>query len=148
MPQRFDLLLLLRDEDLKKIEENAKGSGSSTYFDNIVEIYSQLEGIAGITARYAVMETLYRQARGMSLQSDYQAALIRLCCEILKWFATAFSVSGPFSVLRGLNVSGKLWATIKDMDRACQKFKIIVEAPGDDIQSDVDEDIPSEAIWC
>ena len=121
----------------------------SEYPYNIIEVYTQLEGIAGIIARYAVMETLYRQAREMTLQSDYQAALIRLCCEILEWFVKAFSVGGPFSLLRGFDISSKLWARIEEMDRGCQKFKITVGGAGDDIQSEVDtEEILDEDIGC
>jgi hypothetical protein len=50
----------------------------------------QLEDIAGISARYAVMENLYRQTRGMSLYSDYKIALTQICCKILSWFDHAF----------------------------------------------------------
>lgn len=131
-------------EDLEKPEPNAAVSERSQYIDNCAVIYTQLEGIAGITARYVVMETLYRQAPEMSLQSYYQTALIMLCCEILKWFVHAFSISVPE---RGLDVLGKIWATINEMDRACQKFRITVDVPGDDSESEADiEDVSDEGI--
>ena len=134
-------------EDLEKPEPNAAVSKRSQYVDNCAVIYTQLEGIAGITARYAVMETLHRQAPEMSLQSDYQTALIMLCCEILKWFVHAFSISVPLTVERGLDVLGKIWATINEMDRACQKFRITVDVPGDDSESEADiEDVSDEGI--
>jgi hypothetical protein len=35
-------------------------------------------------ARYAVMENLYYQTPTMTLRADYRAALLQLCCKILK----------------------------------------------------------------
>jgi hypothetical protein len=137
----------LEIEDLEKPEPNAAVSERSQYIDNCAVIYTQLKGITGITARYAVMETLYRQAPEMSLQSDYQTALIMLCCEILKWFVHAFSISVPLTVERGLDVLGKIWATINEMDRVCQKFRITMDVPGDHSESEADiEGVSDEGI--
>jgi hypothetical protein len=136
-----------RDDGLKKPDIGTTGSGRSQYHDDVTEIYIQLEGIVGIIARYAIMETLYRQARAMSLEADYREALILLCCGILKWFVNAFTGDGPFAGPGGFAVSGKHWTTIQEMDRACQKFRITVDVPDDDAESEVDaEDVEDEGI--
>lgn len=98
--------------------------------DHLTTIFCQLEDITGIIARYAVMENLYRQTRGISLQTDYKAALIRLCCKILSWFDWAFLIC-EYDHPRGMITCRELWISIKQSDQACQSFQITVIAVGE-----------------
>jgi len=91
------------------------------------------------------METLYRQSSGsLSLKSEYQAALISLCSTILEYFVSAFKMWGilferELDSLVKLNVRERedLMGRIREMDRGCQGFKVVVDV-------DVDDDIESE----
>ena len=83
----------------------------------------------------------------MGLQAEYREALIMLCYKVLRWFVNAFSGGGLFTSSSGFAVSSKLWTRIKEMDRACQKFKITVDMPDDDPKSKMDvEDVLDEVI--
>jgi hypothetical protein len=100
---------------------------------SITRTFSQLSDIVSIIARYAVMENLYSQTPHMTLRSDYRAALIDLCVCILHWFSNAFMLVRPpeddpsdLSTRRALSES--LWDDIKQVDLACQKFTVVVEA--------------------
>lgn len=96
------------------------------YIESIAEIYCQLKDIISVIARYAVMENLYQQTPETSLQSDYKAAIIQLYCEVLKWFHNVLCFRSVYH--EKLQKSAKLLETIKEMDRACQKFKTSVGA--------------------
>lgn len=112
--------------------------------DYLATTFCQLEDITGIIARYAVMENLYRQTRGISLQSDYKAALIRLCCKILSWFDWAFLIC-EYDHPRGITTCRELWISIKLSDQACQNFQITMKAKDECSTSDVEiEDVSDE----
>lgn len=106
--------------------------------DAVTTIFGQLEGITGIIARYSIMENLYRQTRGVSLESDYEAALIELCCKILSWFNLAFVLcDSPFDP-QVIATCVKLWTSIRESDHACQGFHITVEAESEGSTSDME----------
>jgi hypothetical protein len=104
----------------------------------------QLEDIAGISTRYAIIENLYRQTRGMSLYSDYKIALTQLCCKILSWFDHVFLIN-PWFDNKMMATCRELWIPIKKSDQVCQNFQTTVEPEGDGSTSNVEiEDVSDE----
>ncbi len=99
--------------------------------------FAQLQDLVAIIARYSVMENLYQQSGStLSLKDEYQSALVSLCSTTLEYFASSFklgrAMAGSDSVteeMQGLiNACGQLIETVRDKDRACQSFRVVVEA--------------------
>jgi hypothetical protein len=92
-------------------------------------------------ARYAVMENLYYQNPTMTLRADYRAALLQLCCKVLEWFASAFKLANAMrddtvNFLTQSQRAGAIWEEVKQMDQACQKFTVVVEAKEEESESE------------
>jgi hypothetical protein len=98
--------------------------------------FCQLGDIRGIVARYAVMEDLYLQTRGMSLQPDYQAAIVQLYYKILSWFNNTLLLS-PWLNTQITVTCAELWTSIKESDKVCQNFQITLEAKDNGSTSEV-----------
>jgi hypothetical protein len=82
----------------------------------------------------------------MTLQSEYETALIKLCYTILSWFLNAFTLCQNPS-LRAIFACGELWKSIREYDQSCQGFQITVEAMGESSTSDVEiEDVSDESL--
>jgi hypothetical protein len=103
--------------------------------------FTQLQDIVAIIARYSVMENLYQQSgSALSLKSDYKFALLSLCSTILEYFAVSFTFGRALSSLDNttaeknkgfIDACEQLMGTIREKDRACQGFRVVVEAQDD-----------------
>jgi hypothetical protein len=98
--------------------------------------FAQLQDLGAIIARYSVMENLYQQSvSGLSLKQEYQSELLSLCTTLLEYFALSFklgrAMDGSDSMaeeIQGLiNACGQLTDTVRDKDKACQDFRVVVE---------------------
>jgi hypothetical protein len=100
------------------------------------------------------MENLYHQGPSLTLTPEYENGLQDLCFAILQYFGNAFIVAR--SIGKELSESGYknrercdvLIEQIKEKDRRCQGFRVIVEADDNDDESDntVIEDV-SDGSW-
>jgi hypothetical protein len=119
------------------------------------ESFTQLQDIAGIVARYAVMENLYQQSGiALSLKPEYESALLSLCSTVLEYFALSITlgraISGNDHTMeqkqRLSDACKKLMETIKDKDRSCLSFRVIVEAKEEN-ESEAEIEDASDDSW-
>jgi hypothetical protein len=88
--------------------------------------FENLSEIATLVARYNVLESMYRQWPGMSLESNYENSLIELCVHVLRYldlalFARLDAGRQPFeSYLEVLMVK------IREADVACRGFSVTI----------------------
>ena len=104
----------------------------------------QLQNLVGLLARYAVMENLYQQSGGLALTDEYRNGLKDLCITILQYFGHAFEIIrdvGKEELRPGFAKNrercDKLIDEIKKKDKACQGFRVVIEA---DEQSDTESE--------
>lgn len=119
--------------------------------------FNQLQDIAAIIARYAVMENLYqRSSSALSLKPEYQSALLSLCSTILEYFAVSFTLrraSMKFGktdeeMAALIKSSEQLMGTIKVKDKASQGFRVVVEAKGEsESESEAEFEDVSDDSW-
>jgi len=117
--------------------------------------FIQLQDVVAIIARYAVMENLYQQSgSALSLKPEYQAALLSLCSTILEYFASSFKVQlrcfngsvMPKLKEDRIEVCRQLMDVVKEKDKACQGFRVLVEAK-EDIETEVNFEDVSDDSW-
>ncbi|KIN03186.1 hypothetical protein OIDMADRAFT_52983 [Oidiodendron maius Zn] len=115
--------------------------------------FHQLEDLVGLLARYAVMENLFYQSPTLTLTDEYQTSLVGLCVTILTYFAHAFMaarihVKDPRDekemAIESSRRRNDFFNEVKDHDKACQGFRVIVEAEGKNY-SDI-EDVEMEGV--
>lgn len=107
--------LLIAVEDLFSIRTKLS-------IDLQIEIITELAEIASIIARYTVMENIYAQWKGMTLERDYKESLINLSTHILIYIGTLFSL--PKDV--GVNLNMKpYFHKVVEADTACRGFTVI-----------------------
>lgn len=114
---------------------------------SITKAFQQLQDVVAMIARYAVMEKLYIQTSdAVSVKPEYQKSLISLCTTMLQFFEAAFELARHItklpdnkSVDLGSNIQElthqemmlqrceELLGSIKEQDRKCQAFKVVVE---------------------
>jgi hypothetical protein len=118
--------------------------------------FSQLQDVVAIIARYAVMENLYQQSGSpLSLKPEYQSALLSLSSTVLEYFASAFtlgrSLMNPYHGNKYqtplVESCEKLMATIKEKDRACQGFRVVVEVKESASESEAEVEDMSDDSW-
>ena len=91
--------------------------------DKILENISE---IATLVARYNILESMYQQWPGMSLEMNYRTSLIALCVHVLRYldhalFAGLDSGRQPFSAdLEALMVK------IREADATCRGFSVTI----------------------
>jgi hypothetical protein len=88
--------------------------------------FENLSEIATLVARYNVLESMYRQWPGMSLESNYENSLIELCVHVLRYldlalFARLDAGRQPFEAY--LEV---LMVKIREADVACRGFSVTI----------------------
>ena len=120
--------------------------------------FTNLQDIVAIIARYAVMENLYHQtgsALSLSLKPEYQSSLVALCTTVLQFFATSFELGRKLSQINigGENSEeelvkrcGELGNEIKNMDRECQGFRVLVDTVREESSDSGSEDVGIEDV--
>ncbi|CAD6446382.1 4b0c5c29-b53a-4a42-a15f-3a191b5f48cd [Sclerotinia trifoliorum] len=90
--------------------------------DSQIEIIAELAEIASIIARYTVMENIYAQWKGMTLENNYKESLINLSTHVLIYMGTLFSRFKDF----GIDLDMKpYFHKIIEADTACRGFTVI-----------------------
>jgi hypothetical protein len=82
--------------------------------------------MATIVARYNVMESVYHQWPGMTIDKDYEISLIRLCVEVLRYLDAVYTYKYDFSVLRSEGTLEKIMQNINKADIACRGFSVTI----------------------
>ncbi|CZR67764.1 uncharacterized protein PAC_17663 [Phialocephala subalpina] len=108
------------------------------------DILEALADVAVLVARYNVMESMYQQWSGMTLESNYEDALILLCSEVLNFLNQAIllpprrsSVSDQLMTVE----MGSSIAKIEAADAACRGFSV---TPLDSLLNRNVEDVSDE----
>lgn len=114
-----------------------------TDVEAITKSFQQLQDLAGLLARYAVMENLYHQNASLTLTPEYRNGLQGLCISILQYFGNAIIVvraagkEESTSVVESRKNCDVLINEIKEKDKACQGFRVVVDA---DKESDTESE--------
>jgi hypothetical protein len=114
-----------------------------TDFEAMAKSFQQLQDLVGLLARYAVMENLYHQNASLTLTPEYRNGLQDLCITILQYFGNALVVARgngkeeSTSVVECQKSCDALIDEIKEKDKACQGFCVMVDA---DEQSDTESE--------
>ncbi|RDL41867.1 uncharacterized protein BP5553_01846 [Venustampulla echinocandica] len=136
---------------------NPPTSLSADSVSSLTTAFQQLQEIGGIVARYAVMENLYNQkGASLTLRPEYQASLLDLCVTILQYFSHAFVFAKVFGDTAGesqplvqasVRRRDELVEEIKEKDKACQGFRVLVEAGeySDSDSEELDDDVSDES---
>jgi hypothetical protein len=104
-------------------------------------LFAALAEVATLVARYNVMESMYQQWQGMTLEANYEEALVSLCNQVLI-FVAAFVVPSPEITVETLTHSKD---NINKADAACRSFSVMLldSTLGDSIGTVSDEDSES-----
>ncbi|KAF7947724.1 hypothetical protein EAE96_008804 [Botrytis aclada] len=90
-----------------------------------IRIITEMSEIVSIVARYTVMENIYAQWKGMSLDKEYEQSLINLSTHVLIYlgaFVPCLSESSANTDMK------PYFDKIIEADTACRGFKVIVSA--------------------
>ena len=98
---------------------------------------AQLAEITILVARYNVMESMYHQWLGMTLDNDYETSLINLCVEVLRYLDTVYTHKYDFSESFSADVLQKIMQNINKADAACRGFSVTIVQ--DALQRTLDE---------
>ncbi|KAF7869948.1 hypothetical protein EAF04_004732 [Stromatinia cepivora] len=93
--------------------------------DSQIEIIAELAEIASIIARYTVMENIYAQWKGMSLDKDYEQSLINLSTHVLIYIGALFSLPRDVG---GNSYMKPYFQKIVEADTACRGFTVIISS--------------------
>jgi hypothetical protein len=90
-----------------------------------------LAEIATIVARYTVMESIYSNWKGMSLEKDYESALINLSTHVLRYIGLLLKSSLHPEKKTDMKV---YFDNIQRADAACRGFSAVIST--DDMHDD------------
>ncbi|KAF7945891.1 uncharacterized protein EAE97_004929 [Botrytis byssoidea] len=110
--------------------ENLLSYGTNWTVDSQTRIITEMSEIASIIARYTVMENIYSQWKGMSLDKDYEQSLINLSTHVLIYlgaFVPSLSESSTNADMK------PYFEKIIEADTACREFTVIVSSNNNDI---------------
>ena len=122
-------------------------------FEAIAKSFQQLQDLDGLLARYAVMENLYHQNASLALTLEYRNGLQDLCVTILQYFGNALVVARnagkeeSTSVVESRQSCNVLIDDIKEKDKACQRFRVVVDADGQSDTEDAEIEHVSDGSW-
>jgi hypothetical protein len=101
------------------------------------------------------MENLYQQSgSSLSLKPGYQSALLSLCSTLLEYFAVSFTLGRAMTDFSStiednqefIDACKQLMGTIKEKDRECQGFRVVVEAEENESESEAEvEDVSDDS---
>ncbi|TEY32123.1 hypothetical protein BOTCAL_0757g00040 [Botryotinia calthae] len=119
--------------------ENLLSLSTTRTVDSQIEIITEMTKVSSIIARYTVMENIYAQWKGMSLDKDYEQSLINLSTHVLIYLGTLL----PSPIGRNTNAAMEpYFDKIMEADTACRGFTVIVSAENIDIdQERLSEDL-------
>ncbi|TGO29361.1 hypothetical protein BPAE_0015g00050 [Botrytis paeoniae] len=105
--------------------ENLLSLGPNWTADSQIRIITEMSEIVSIIARYTVLENIYAQRKGMSLDKDYEKSLINLSTHVLIYlgaFVPSLSESNTNADMK------PYFDKIIEADTACRGFTVIVSA--------------------
>lgn len=112
-----------------------------------------LSEVATLVARYNVLESMYKQWPGMSLEPNYETSLIELCVRVLRYLDLVLSRPSASEQNDFEKKRIALMAMIRSADVACRGFSVTivgeVESKGmerdvEDISADEDDSDSTE----
>ncbi|KAH9208894.1 hypothetical protein DL95DRAFT_449616 [Leptodontidium sp. 2 PMI_412] len=137
-------LCFVEQEILESLSMSQVSKNSRTVVD--------LSEVATLVARYNVLESMYKQWPGMSLESNYENSLIELCVRVLRYLDLVLSRPST-SGQNDFEERVALMAMIRSADVACRGFSVTivgeVESKGmerdvEDISADEDDSDSTE----
>ncbi|KAF7925656.1 uncharacterized protein EAE98_006881 [Botrytis deweyae] len=105
--------------------ENWLSHSTNWTVDYQIRIITEMSEIVSIIARYTVMENIYAQWKGMTLDKDYEQSLINLSTRVLIYlgaFIPSFSESSTNANMK------PYFEEIIEADTACRGFTVIVSS--------------------
>ncbi|KAF7872724.1 uncharacterized protein EAF02_008795 [Botrytis sinoallii] len=105
--------------------ENLLSHSTNWTVDYQIRIITEISEIVSIIARYTVMENIYTQWTGMTLDKDYEQSLINLSTRVLFYFGAfvpSFSESSTNANMK------PYFEKIIEADTACRGFTVIVSS--------------------
>ncbi|KAI9641769.1 hypothetical protein NHQ30_009626 [Ciborinia camelliae] len=132
---------------LLSVVENVLSPDINLAVQSRVEIIDQLAEVASMIARYTVMENIYAQWKGMSLDKLYEEALIEFSTQVLIYFGNLLSPPAEEwpDLARNIKFHFRM---IMDADKACRGFTVIISTENttvdqkrsiEDISDDTDD---------
>lgn len=115
--------------------------------------FVDLSEVATLVARYNVLESMYKQWPGMSLEPNYENSLIELCVRVLRYLDLILSRPSTSGQNDFEERGVALMAMIRSADVACRGFSVTivgeVESKGmerdvEDISADEDDSDSTE----
>jgi hypothetical protein len=85
-----------------------------------------LSEVAILVARYNVLESMYKEWPGMSLERNYEASLIRLCVNVLKYLDLILSCTFEPGQNELEHERITLIADIRSADTVCRGFSVTI----------------------
>jgi len=106
-------------------------------------IFAAIADVAILVARYTVMENMYQNWPGMSLEPNYEKSLISLCIHVLTFLEKGLSDQDSTDLARTLSEN---MDKINEADAICREFKVTVMQEMSDLSVDdvSEQDFDSE----
>jgi hypothetical protein len=117
-------------------------------------VFAQLAEITTLVARYNVMESMYHQWPGMTLDKDYETSLIKLCVEVLRYLDRLYIYNKYYArELFFANDLQKIMQNINMADTACRGFsativKDVLQRSLDELGGDDSDDDEAVEVQC
>lgn len=90
------------------------------------ELLKELAEIATLVARYNVMESMYQQWPGMTLEANYEKSLIALSVEVLKYLDLLLDVASLSERIPFEGMLENFMVNVRDADIACRGFNVTI----------------------
>lgn len=106
-------------------------------------ILTALADLATLVARYTVMENMYQNWPGMTLEPNYEKSLVSLCVHVLTFLEMVLRSEDAIDLAQTLSVE---MVKINEADATCRAFKITImqemssHSVGDISEEDSDSD--------
>ena len=97
-----------------------------------------LSEIATLVARYNVLESMYQQWPGMSLEMNYENSLIALCVHVLRYLDHALFADLDSGRQLFDADSEDLMVKIREADATCRRFSVTI------VSADLNEEVTSK----
>jgi len=89
-------------------------------------VFAQLAEIATLVARYNVMESVYHQWPGMTVDKDYETSLVNLCVEVLRYLDTVYTHKYDVFGSNSADILQEIMQNINRADTACRGFSVTI----------------------
>ncbi|KAG0645974.1 Sterol uptake control 2 [Hyphodiscus hymeniophilus] len=138
---------------LCSVEHELLDHESTAQVLNNSQALADLSEIATLVARYNVLESMYQQWAGMSLEKAYEQSLIELCIHVLRYLDAVISRRSPAQQETVEQRRDTSIMNIRTADAACRGFSVTIvsgdkgermEARLEDVSSDDDDSDSTE----